>query len=78
MDAPNESAGKDDDVDLLGRVLALDPEGSDSVDAGIAVTKVGRSSVVSRIGLFRRDHDEAAATDAGLDEPSIVLSGNES
>ena len=31
------------------------------VDAGLAITKLGKSSVVYEIGLFRRDDDEPAA-----------------
>ena len=34
----------------------------ETIDAGIAVTKLGRSSVVYRIGLFRRGEDAPAAT----------------
>ena len=32
-----------------------------TVDAGLAVTKLGKSSVVYEIGLFRLDDDEPAA-----------------
>lgn len=34
----------------------------ETIDAGLAVTRLGRSSVAYRIGLFRRDEDEPAAT----------------
>jgi acyl-CoA thioester hydrolase len=33
----------------------------DPVDVGLVVERVGRSSVVYRIGLFQGEHDEAAA-----------------
>lgn len=35
---------------------------SDLIDAGIAVTRLGRSSVVYAIGLFRRGEERPAAT----------------
>lgn len=34
----------------------------ETIDAGLVVTKLGRSSVAYRIGLFRRGRDEPAAT----------------
>jgi acyl-CoA thioester hydrolase len=34
----------------------------DTIDAGLRVTKLGTSSVVYEIGLFRRGDDDAAAT----------------
>ena len=34
----------------------------ETVDAGLVVTRLGRSSVAYRIGLFRRGEDEPAAT----------------
>jgi acyl-CoA thioester hydrolase len=33
----------------------------ETIDAGLAVTKLGKSSVVYEIGLFRKDDDEPAA-----------------
>jgi acyl-CoA thioester hydrolase len=33
----------------------------ETIDAGLAVTKLGKSSVVYEIGLFRQDDDEPAA-----------------
>jgi acyl-CoA thioester hydrolase len=33
----------------------------EAIDAGLAVTKLGKSSVVYEIGLFRKDDDEPAA-----------------
>ena len=33
----------------------------ETIDAGLAVTKLGKSSVVYKIGLFRQDDDEPAA-----------------
>ncbi|MCA9705007.1 MAG: acyl-CoA thioesterase [Myxococcales bacterium] len=34
----------------------------ETIDAGLAVRRLGRSSVVYRIGLFRQGHEDAAAT----------------
>lgn len=34
----------------------------ETIDAGLAITKLGRSSVAYRIGLFRRGEDDPAAT----------------
>ena len=34
----------------------------ETVDAGLSVERIGRTSVVYRIGLFRRDEADAAAT----------------
>ena len=52
----------------------------ETIDAGLAITKLGRSSVAYRIGLFRRGEDDPAATgrfvhvwvDRGTQRPAEV------